>query len=235
MRVVDLLGQEAIDALYRPTAEAWGLPGRAYHSAEFLELERETLFSRSWTAAAMASQIPGPGDVLPVDVAGWPLVFARDREGMVRCFHNICRHRGAAVVPAVASDQHALRCPWHAWTYALDGSLSGTPEFGGVGCHETEGFDRASSGLIPVRVAQWFDFLFVNLDGSAPPLDEFLAPLRERFGSLEFSRLKPADDWTSSYPGNWKIAVEGAIEDYQPAVAAPGDHRRPEARRCVTG
>ena len=211
--VIDLLGHDCIKALHRPTAEACGLPGQAYYSPEFLELERRTVFARTWAAVASANQLPKPGDVLPVDLAGWALLLVRDNDGTVRCFHNICRHRGAAVVAEACSGQRVLRCPWHAWTYALDGTLKGTPEFGGIGCHTTDGLDREQLGLVQVRCEQWFDVLFVNLDGEAPSLDKHLTPLRKRFEALEFSRCHYAQSWDTHYPCNWKLAVESGIED----------------------
>ena len=214
LQLYDFVDSDDIEALNRTTAQALGLPGIAYASPEFFELERRELFPKTWVAAAMAHQLPDPGDVLPVNVAGWPLVFVRGRDGMMRCFHNICRHRAAAVVLDAEKDAHSLRCPWHGWNYGLDGELRGTPEFGGEGVHDVEGFDRGASGLAPIRVEQWFDFLFVNIDGQAPALQTHLQPFLQRFRQFEFDRFHYAGTWEHVYEANWKIAVEGAIEDY---------------------
>ena len=210
----DFLSAEDLQALKRPTAQALGLPGSTYSDPGFLELERHTLFRGTWVAAAVASQLPNPGDVLPVDVAGWPLVLVRNRVGDINAFHNICRHRNAAVVSAPAHHLPALRCPWHGWTYDLEGMLRGSPEFGGVGIHQTEPLQRARLNLLPVRCAQWFDVVFVNIDGRACALESHLGGFRQRFESVRFDALSRAHSWETTYPCNWKLAVESGIEDY---------------------
>jgi len=210
----EFLDEQTIETLNRPTASATGLPGSTYCSTEFLELERELLFSRTWVAAGMASEIQSPGDVKPVKLAGLPLVFTRTRDGEIHCFQNICRHRGAALVSQAQSNCRVLRCPWHSWTYELDGRLRGTPGVGGPEQHSAEGICPEQLGLLPVRVEQWFDFLFVNLDGQAPPLEQHLDPLLKRLSQFDFSRLHYAGSWNHHYDANWKISVASAIEDY---------------------
>ena len=111
--ISEFLSPQELEELNRPSSSALGLPGRVYSDPDFLELERRTLFRHGWVAVAVASEIPEPGDVLPVDVAGSPLALARDRDGNINCFHNVCRHRGAAVVTEPASKRAVLRCPWH--------------------------------------------------------------------------------------------------------------------------
>ena len=232
-RLESIIGEEAIASLQQPVESALGLPGSAYWAPEFYQLEQDRLFKRSWLAVAMGSEIPEPGDVLVREVAGWPLLFVRDRGGTLRCFHNICRHRGAAVAPSSASNCAVLRCPWHGWVYELDGRLKGTPEFAGPGDHFLPGFNRNDFGLIPVRTAQWFDFLFVNLDGKAPALKASLSPLIRRFSAFEFSRFRHAGSWDIFYEGNWKVTVEGALENYHlPRLHAQVNQgRRPEVNR----
>lgn len=198
--------------MWRPVGEAFGLPGRVYADPSVYELERRTLFTKTWVAATVASELPNPGDVFPVQVAGWPLVLVRDENGEINGFHNICRHRGATVVTK-ACTVPVLRCPWHGWNYALDGALKGTPEFGGVGKHAVD-IPIAEQRLAPVRVEQWFDILFVNIDGNAPPLEEYLSAFLTRFAGVDFSAMKRGGDWETSYPCNWKLAIESGIEDY---------------------
>jgi choline monooxygenase len=211
----EILGGSWAADLHRPAGEARGLPGAAYAGAAFYELERRTLFPRVWLAAAMASEIPAPGSVLPRAVAGLPLLFVRDRAGAIRCFHNVCRHRGMAVATSACRDRRMLQCPWHGWTYGLDGQLLQTPEFAGPQAHDLAGFDRGAHGLLEVRIACWFDFVFVNLDGRAGPLEDSLAPLTRRFRAFDdFSAYRYAESWQLVYEANWKICVEGAIEDY---------------------
>ena len=96
-----------------------------------------------------------------------------------------------------------------------------TPRLGGEDSHQQAGFEREQLGLVPIRVARWLDFIFVNLDGKAPPFDEHIAPLQELLAPYDLSTLRPADRWTLEYPGNWKISVEGAIEDYHIPIGHP--------------
>ncbi len=198
-----------------PTAQCEGLPGRVYVDPEFYELERQTLFRNGWVAAAFEQDIPEPGDVFPASVAGWELLFVRTRDNAVRCFHNICRHRGMKLVREPAKDARTLMCPWHCWTYSLDGALVGTPNLGGPEVAEVEGIDKSTLGLVEVRCEQWWNFLFVNIDGNAPPLSEHMAPLDSRTAHFDRSELAcSGEGFSFAYDGNWKVLIEGAIEDY---------------------
>ena len=163
-KLEDFLSVAERAELERPIEEARGLPGRLYVSEEFFELERQTLFRGTWMAVAAASQVPNPGDVLPVSVAGWLLVVVRGTHGELNVFHNICRHRGTAVVTGAAEQQRVLRCPWHGWCYELDGTLLGTPEIEGVGKHESAGIDKADHGLVRVRSQIWCDFRIISFE-----------------------------------------------------------------------
>ena len=212
-RLEDFLSTAELDALFRPTAEAQGLPGCVYTDPDFLALERETLFRNTWVGVATASEIPDPGDAVPVNLAGYPLLVVRDEAGVIRCFYNICRHRGAALVREKCHMRGAIRCPWHGWTYRLDGTLRGTPLLGGIGIHEASEFDKTGLDLVSVTVAQWFDIVFVNLSGTAPPLETHLRPFVAQ-DEFDFTRLHQAGNWEMHYPGNWKLAIESGIEDY---------------------
>lgn len=211
--LADFLDEAALAALARPTAEATGLPGRAY-GEDFYRLEQRQLFPRTWAAVGFGAQVPEPGDACPVDLAGWPLVMMRGEDGELRVFHNVCRHRGMRVLAEPASKLHALRCPWHGWTYGLDGTLRATPNLGGEGVGEAPGFRKEGIALAPVRSGRWLDYVLVNLDGKAPPLDQHLAPLEAMIAGRDHTDLRHAGRWEGRYPGNWKTAVEGGIEDY---------------------
>ena len=212
----DFLGRDALAALYRPTVSAEGLPAAAYTSEEFLKLERERLFPRHWMAIGFASDVPQSGDAWPVTAAGWPLLMVRGRDGTLRVFHNICLHRGMSPVGEPCQGLSTIRCPWHSWTYDLDGTLLAQPNIGGVGINKVDGFDRANLGLREVRADVFLDTVFVNLDGSAPPLADHFAPFMRYFREFDFSLLRR--DHARGYGGawnvNWKIGFESGIEDY---------------------
>jgi choline monooxygenase len=209
----DFLSKAEIEALYRPIEEAIGLPGRAY-GAEFFALEQRWLFPRVWCPVGFASEVPDPGDTMPVDLAGWPLVLVRGRDSEIRAFHNICRHRGMRVVIEPGRRTSALVCPWHTWAYDHEGRLLGRPQFTAEGTGPDDPSARERLPLKPIRVGRWLDLVFVNLDGNASSFEEHIRPLAEFVSGYDLSRLRRADGWSLEYPGNWKVSVEGAIEDY---------------------
>ncbi|MGF1513692.1 MAG: aromatic ring-hydroxylating dioxygenase subunit alpha [Elainellaceae cyanobacterium] len=202
-----------------------GLPAEAYSSDRYFEQERQTVFSRSWVCVGLASDVPNPGDVYPTEVAGIPIVLVRDRgrltpEGespssTLRAFHNVCRHRGLQLVSQSCGTQGNLRCPYHSWTYKLDGTLKNTPHFGGYHRGAYDGFDRASKGLITIRCEQWLDLVFVNLSGDAPPLAEYLKPMTDRWTGYDLSLLRREPrEVALECRANWKLAVENFSESY---------------------
>ena len=103
---------------------------------------------------------------------GTALLLVRTADGNIRCFHNVCRHRGVRLLEKPARGMRAVRCPYHGWAYDLDGRLRATPHIGGVGHHQAPGFRKSDRGLIPVRTGVWLDMVFVDLHGGAPDLAE---------------------------------------------------------------
>ncbi|MBI3517373.1 MAG: aromatic ring-hydroxylating dioxygenase subunit alpha [Proteobacteria bacterium] len=204
-QIDDILGVGAIDRLRRPVGEARGLPGSAYTSAEFFELERKTLFPRTWMCIGFASDIPGPGDAMPLTAAGLPLVAVRGQDGAVRVFHNVCRHRAALIVTAPGKNLKQLACPYHAWAYGLDGALKATPWFDGTKDGTKHAIDKANYGLKAVRSAAWHHWIFVNLDGNAPAFAEHIRPLEDllKGADLSAARISHREDW--AWQGNWKL------------------------------
>lgn len=196
---------------YRQT----GLPAAAYVSDRYLQQERATVFQQYWVCVGLASDAPNPGDVYPTEVAGMPIVLVRDRAGTLRAFHNVCSHRGLQLVSTPCNVRGALQCPYHAWTYKLDGKLRGTPHFGGYYKDTYDGFDRDSQGLQAIRCEQWLDLVFVNLSGDAPPLAEYLQPVRDRWASYDLDQLRREPREVGlTCNANWKLAVENFSESY---------------------
>lgn len=211
------LSSERARAILRPIGEATGLPNATYTSETYTRLERDLVFARTWTCVGTGSQLPTPGTVVPVDLLGLPLILARDHGGEIRVFHNVCSHRGMTLVDAPCTVRSALRCPYHSWTYGLDGSLKSTPLLGGPGNNEVPAFDRGFHGLKTVRSAVWLDMVFINLDGNAPAFDDHIAPLADRWQGLDFSLIRHGGaDSKLSYDvrANWKLAVDNFCEAY---------------------
>lgn len=210
---------ELADAVERPIGEATGLANGAYTSEELFRLELERIFAPSWACLGHGAEIPLPGDLRPTRLLGVPLLMVRTHAGAVRVFHNVCSHRGNELVWEPCRVRGAIRCPYHAWTYDLEGRLTGTPNIGGFGQHEAQGFDRNGLGLRPVRCAVWLDLVFVNLSGDAEPFEEHIAPLAARLAGLggpEYAaRLRPAathGKFEFDVKGNWKLAVENNLD-----------------------
>ena len=212
--VESLLGREAIEALMAPAERAKGLPGKAYTDPEFFRLEQARLFPRRWMAIGVAHDVAEPGDAKPVTVAGWPLLMVRGRDSRLRVFLNICPHRGMSPVSEPCKGLSTIRCPWHSWSFDLDGRLVAQPNIGGVGVNKADGFDRDALGLREVRSDVWLNTVFVNIDGNAPPLAEHVGHFERYMHEYDFSLLRHGGYHELKIPANWKLTIEGGIEDY---------------------
>ncbi len=215
----------AVGGVAADIRHARGLPSRWYVEAELGPLEHERLFARAWCAIGVASDIAAPGAILPVELNGMPLIAVRDEAGAVGVFHNVCSHRGMKLVGESCQVQGLLRCPYHSWSYSLDGRLRATPSIGGPGVNRADGFDKARHGLKPVRSAVWFDQIFVNIDGKAPAFEEFIRPLAERWRAFDPAAFRHGT--SDSYlrfelACNWKLAVENFCEAYHLPWVHPG-------------
>jgi choline monooxygenase len=190
-----------------PLAEASTIPGSWYVDPRIAELERISVFSKTWQLVARLDQLRKPGEFVSAVVAGEPIVVVRGNDGILRGFYNVCRHHAAAVVTQPCGQATLLHCPYHGWNYGLDGSLKGMPEFEGV-----RNFDRAQNGLVPVRVETWECFVFVNLDAQAASLPHFLGALVSRIAPLEISKLHFFDRKTYNIRCNWKVFVDNYLD-----------------------
>lgn len=200
-----------IVSLYNPASpleEAWTIPAPWYFDPRIAALERASVFSSTWQAVGRADEVRDPGQFFTVELAGEPLVVVRGDDGQLRAFYNVCRHHAAAVVAEPKGHAKQFRCPYHGWTYGIDGALKGMVEFDGV-CN----FDRARNGLMPVRVDTWENFVFVNLDGRAAPLRDFLGVVPELVAPLELSKkLHFFDRRVYSLNCNWKVYVDNYLD-----------------------
>jgi choline monooxygenase len=222
MRIESILSPRAIEALQRPTAEAAGLPSIAYTSPDFLRLEQKLLFAPGWIYAGRTGDVAQPGDARPVSLAGMPLILLRNRTGEIKAFHNVCSHRNALLLREPCTGRPTLTCPYHSWTYDLDGRLIRTPHIGGQDLHSCAGLERNELGLKPVRVEEWAGLLFVNATGDAPPLADWLRPITERWNAYDFARLRYGGGRTYEIRTNWKHAVENYLESYHLPWVHPG-------------
>jgi len=210
----DLLTPPMLQAINLPVEDAVGLPRHAYTDPAFLALEREHVFDASWVFVTAAQSIPGPGDVLPLDLVGRPIVLVRQRDGGIKAFHNVCRHRGVILVATAATSRPTMTCPYHAWAYGLDGTLLKTPHFAGDGNHDTGAIPRDCLDLIPIRCETWHGLVFVNLSGAACTLAEHMAPVERRYADFDFARMRLGGTMEFALAANWKLPIENFIEGY---------------------
>ncbi len=192
---------------HAPLGRASTIPSAWYVDARIAELERLSVFSKTWQLVARTEQVKVSGQFVSTTVAGEPIVVVRGNDDVLRAFYNVCRHHAAAVVTQPCGQASLLHCPYHGWNYGLDGSLKGMPEFEGV-----ENFDRAQNGLVPIRVETWECFVFINLDQQAAPLTDFLGGLVPRIAPLGISKLHYFDRRTYNINCNWKVFVDNYLD-----------------------
>ena len=199
-------------------ADGRTLPFDWYSDPAVLRLERERIFARAWQYAGRADQVAEPGAFFTCDLGGVPVVVVRGKDGELRAFFNVCRHRGSLVCEGEGR-RETLQCPYHAWTYDLDGSLRAAPR-----SDREPGFDKDGLGLVPVSVGSWGPFVFVNPDGDAAPLADTLGglPALVAAAGLDVDALRFLKRSTSEYEANWKVCSENFLECYHCQVAHPG-------------
>ena len=202
----DIIGSYDADA---PLERAWTIPADWYLSSEVMELERRTVFAHSWQVAGRSDRVRVPGQYLSCALAsGEPIVVVRGRDDVLRGFFNVCRHHAAAIVNQGEGAAEYLRCPYHGWTYSLEGELKGTPDFAGV-CD----FNPASSGLVPLEVGQWGQWVFVKIGGGGPSLESFVgaAPWTGA-GTSGLDDLSWMERRHYTLDCNWKVFVDNYLD-----------------------
>ncbi len=207
--------------------KATTLPGRYYTSTEIYATEQERIFSRRWVCIGRSDAIPEPGDYVLAAVGAESLIAVRGRDGRARAFYNVCRHRGTRICEDASGHlAGGIQCPYHAWTYGLDGALLGAPHMADV-----PWFDKADYPLHAATLSEWEGFLFLSLAPAPdPPLDETLQPLVGRFAPWRLSRLKTARRIEYEVAANWKLLFQNFSECYHcppvhPALAKLSHYR----------
>jgi phenylpropionate dioxygenase-like ring-hydroxylating dioxygenase large terminal subunit len=238
-----------------PLTRASTIPAQAYTSGEFFEWEIDHLLRSDWQCVAHISQIPAPGDFLNIDLLGEPLIVVHGKEGAIRVLSRVCPHRAMDIMPqGFGYDGHGpaevragsphcghtrlFLCPYHAWTFELDGKLKACPEM-----HQAESFSRDQVGLKPYQSAVWHGLIFVNLDGAAPPFDTDLDAMHADLVPYNLAGMKLviAREWECEF--NWKVLVENFMESYhhlgihsktlQPMMPARDTWTEQERRRYI--
>ena len=194
------------------------LPGRYYTSPEIHAEEEDRIFSRRWLCVGRAAELADSGDFVLRTVAGESILVVRGQDGAVRAFYNICRHRGTRLCEEPRGHlSETIQCPYHAWTYTLDGTLIGAPHMG-----EVAGFDKRDYPLRAAAVATWDGFLFLNLARESEPLEHAFAPLVGRFRRFNLQQLRSARRIEYDVQANWKLLFQNFSECLHCPVIHPG-------------
>jgi Rieske 2Fe-2S family protein len=189
-------------------AGARTLPGRYFTSPEIFERESLRIFQRGWLCVGRELELASPGDFIVVNVGVESVIVVRDRGGALRAHFNVCRHRGTRICEAERGTfAGTIQCPYHAWTYGLDGALVGAPH-----TKEIEGFDKSEHGLLPAGVDVWEGFVFINPAEDRDPLASSFAPIAERFERFNLRALRPARRIEYSVRANWKLLFQNYSE-----------------------
>jgi choline monooxygenase len=241
-RSIDLPPIDPTDLETRPIERASTIPADWYVDPRFHHLDREHVLARSWQLVGHASQLPQPGSMFCLAVAGEPILLVRGDDGQVRGFFNVCRHRGG---PLALQDGNvsALRCHYHGWTYGLDGRLRGVPDMAG-----TEEFAREDFGLVPVDLVEWEGLFFVRIESGGTPASPVDRPHsllvrspQEAFAGIP-SRIAPMRLSAPSFVRrvrytiacNWKVYVDNYLEGYHLPIVHPELCKLLDYRRYVT-
>ena len=191
-----------------PLAQASTPPASWYNDPDIFHLEERTVFANSWQIVGRADQLRKPGQYVTCEIAGEPLLVVRGNDGILRGFFNVCRHHAAAVMTQAEGKAENLRCPYHGWTYNLEGALILTPEFAGVA-----NFDRGANGLVPVQIGAWNRWMFAKLISGDPSLEDFLgSDLIGRFEGLNLKQLEWFERRVYTLNCNWKVFVDNYLD-----------------------
>ena len=198
---------ESYNAL-APLAEAYTIPAGWYVTQEVYDLEQRTVFAGSWLMVGRADQVRAPGQYIACEVAGEPILVIRGGDGVLRGFYNVCRHHAAAVVTEPHGVVGHLRCPYHGWTYTIEGQLKGATDLAGI-CN----FDRTAMGLVPVETAVWEGWVFARVASGGPGLEHYLGVgLVEQLQSLGLQELYWIERRNYTLNCYWKVFVDNYLD-----------------------
>ena len=204
-----------------PGALPHGLPAWVYHNAQLTRLELERILLPSWQIVCHINNVPKVGDFQTFDLGAESIMVIRERDGGVRAFHNVCRHRGARLVDGAGNCPSTITCPYHGWTYKHDGSLIGVPVK-----ESFPGLNRADYALRAVRSDIAFGFIFVCLAGDPPSVAKLWGTMAEEFLPYRFEEMVPLSPIShETWPVDWKIAMDNYFESYHVPVGHPGLYR----------
>jgi choline monooxygenase len=217
----EILDIKKLMNVIKPIESANGLPNECYTSENYLEYERNKIFSDKWAVIGVGSSIPKAGDAKPYNLLGIPLMIVRDKDLKIRVFHNVCSHRGFKLLDKPCTLKNVIRCPYHSWSYDFKGYLVATPHIGGLDKHTSDQFKKNQSNLKEVRSKVWMDIIFVNINSNEIEFEDYIKPLEQRWSKFidrdDQKLLVHSKDYGSfdlEVESNWKFAIENYCESY---------------------
>src|SRR6202165_4782753 len=203
------------------------LASRFYTDPSILDIERSKIFRRTWQLGGPLGQawgkpngakrtIADPETFFTAELEGEPIIVVRDKQGTLRAFSNVCRHRAGPIAQG-SGCKNVLRCGYHGWTYTLDGRLIGTPDVEGV-----EFFDRSTMGMVPLRLEAWEQFIFVNFDLKAEPLSSVLGAIPRQARGFQFAGLRSVERRDYVLDCKREVYVHNFLAGYHMPIAHPG-------------
>jgi phenylpropionate dioxygenase-like ring-hydroxylating dioxygenase large terminal subunit len=208
--------RELVDNVSVPFERARAMPRSAYTSEEFLRAELENVFARDWVSVGRASTLKQPGDYIAFELAGQPIVVLRDGDGRLKAMSNVCRHRMSTLLEG-QGHARAIVCPYHGWTYNLDGSLRAAPAMG-----RNAGFCKEDYKLPAVRCEEWLGWIMATLNPDAPPVGEQLAEVEALIDDFDMGSYVETFRETLRWDTNWKVLAENFMESYHLPVCHAG-------------
>ena len=227
--IYNIIDKKKLDVVNNSIEKAHGLPNECYTSKDYTLIERKKLFEDKWIVVGVASSIPEIGDVKPIDILGMPILILRNKQNEVKVFHNVCSHRGVKLVSKSGKINSLIRCPYHSWSYSLDGELIATPHIGGMNKHSVEGFDKSKSNLKEIRSYIWLDLIMININQNEMSFEEYIKPLSDRWEKFwpikDRELIHHSNDFgyfKLNAKCNWKFAIENYCESYHLPWVHPG-------------
>ncbi len=227
--IYNIIDKKKLDVVNNSIEKAHGLPNECYTSKDYTLIERKKLFEDKWIVAGVASSIPEIGDVKPIDILGMPILILRNKQNEIKVFHNVCSHRGVKLVSKSGKINSLIRCPYHSWSYSLDGKLMATPHIGGMNKHSADGFDKSKNNLKEIRSYIWLDLIMININQNEMSFEEYIKPLSDRWEKFwpikDRELIHHSNDFgyfKLNAKCNWKFAIENYCESYHLPWVHPG-------------
>ena len=227
--IYNIIDKKKLDVVNNSIEKAHGLPNECYTSKDYALIERKKLFENKWIVVGVASSIPEIGDVKPIDILGMPILILRNKQNEIKVFHNVCSHRGVKLVSKSGKINSLIRCPYHSWSYSLDGELMATPHIGGMNKHSADGFDKSKSNLKEIRSYIWLDLIMININQNEMSFEEYIKPLSDRWEKFwpikDRELIHHSNDFgyfKLNAKCNWKFAIENYCESYHLPWVHPG-------------